>query len=132
MQVEERSQLKKLILDHIPFQQFLYAENDSFKIGIGHDLTNRGISMNTSLNILDEDCLYFEAKLLKHLDAYRKLTDQRKMVVITLCILWGFRDFLSKTDFINAVNDHDYIRAANELRNLNQDKLAMLLENNDV
>jgi len=57
------------------------------------------------------DLEYFEDKLNRYLPFFKSLSRIRQLALIEVCSYVGFKNFLSFTKLIKAVQRHDYISA---------------------
>ena len=117
MTPESKKKLKELLTRHESYKQFAYTDTTgNLTIGIGRNLSDRGISTTEALQLLDEDILYFSGKLSHHLNFFNKLSEHRKIALIDMCFNLGVNGFLKFTKMILALEAHDYERAADEMR----------------
>lgn len=116
MTPEGKQKLKALLVRHEEYRQFPYTDSTGhLTVGIGRNLTNRGISTTEAFQLLDDDIIYFSSKLAHYLDCYNELTEPRQIALIDMCFNLGLQGFLHFKEMIAALNSHDYHRAANEM-----------------
>ena len=118
MTPEGRQKLKTLLINHEQYRQFVYTDTTGhLTIGIGRNLTDRGISTTEAFQLLDDDILYFTGKLTHFLNFFTKLSEPRQIVLIDMCFNLGIQGLLGFKEMILALESHDYERAANEILN---------------
>jgi lysozyme len=113
---ENRKKLRDLITGSETYKQFPYNDTTGhLTIGIGRNLYDRGVSLNEALTMLDNDILYFTARLDHNIDYFSELDDIRKMVLISMCFNCGVLGLLKFTRMLEALKNKDYETAANEI-----------------
>ncbi len=118
MTPEARLKLKNLLIKHESYKQFPYVDSTGhLTVGIGRNLTSRGISSNEALYLLDEDILYFYSKLNHILKFFVDLSENRQIVLVDMCFNLGVQGLLNFTQMILALEAQDYDRAAQEMLN---------------
>lgn len=116
MTPEARQKLKGLLIQHESYKQFPYTDlTGHLTIGIGRNLTDRGISNTEAYYLLDEDITYFSNKLNHFLPFFSKIEENRQIALINMCFNLGIQGFLGFRDMISALEAHDYERAAKEM-----------------
>jgi lysozyme len=116
MTPEARTKLKHLLVQHEEYRQFVYTDLiGHLTIGIGRNLTDRGISTNEALQLLDDDILYFTSKLSHLLPEFNNLSDNRKIVLIDMCFNLGVNEFFQFTKMLEAIKDCNYEKASDEI-----------------
>jgi lysozyme len=116
MTPEGRQKLKALLISHEQYRQFPYTDTTGhLTVGIGRNLSARGISTTEAIQLLDDDILYFSSKLAHFLDCFTELNEARQIALIDMCFNLGVQGFLNFKEMINALNAHDYDRAADEM-----------------
>ena len=116
MTPEGKVKLKGLLIQHEKYVQFPYSDTTGhLTIGIGRNLTDRGISITEAFYLLDDDILYFSTKLHHFLECFIYLSENRQIALINMCFNLGVQGFLNFKDMISALESHDYERAAQEM-----------------
>lgn len=116
MTPEGRQKLKGLLVSHESYKQFVYTDSTGhLSIGIGRNLSDRGISTSEAFYLLDEDILYFTHKLNHYLKFFSDLNENRQIALIDMCFNIGVQGFLNFTQMILALEAHNYQRAADEM-----------------
>lgn len=116
MTPESIQKLKLLLVKHESYRQFPYTDTTGhLTIGIGRNLTDRGISTKEAYQLLDEDILYFTSKLNINLPFFNELDESRKIVLIDMCFNLGVRGFMSFKRMLAALAERDYETAAKEM-----------------
>ncbi len=116
MSPDARQKLRSMLINHESYVQFPYSDTTGhLTIGIGRNLTDRGISNSEAIYLLDEDIIYFDGKLNHFLPFFHKLSENRQICLINLCFNVGIQGFLNFRNMILALESHDYERAAQEM-----------------
>lgn len=116
MTPEGKQKLKGLLVSHEPYHQFPSVDPiGRLLIGIGRNLSDRGISTTEAFHLLDDDIMYFSGKLAHFLPCYTDLSEHRKIALIDMCFNLGIQGFLNFKETIAALECHDYDRAADEM-----------------
>lgn len=118
MTPETRQKLKGLLISHESFRQFAYIDTTNhLTIGIGRNLSDRGISQAEAILLLDDDILYFTAKLDNVLPFFNDLDDNRKIVLINMCFNLGVNGFLKFQKMLDYCEQKDFLNASKEILN---------------
>lgn len=118
MTPEAKQKLKALLVQHEAYKQFPYADTTGhLTVGIGRNLSDRGISTTEAFYLLDDDILYFTSKLNHYLNFFAKLSENRQIALIDMCFNIGIQGFLNFKEMILALESHDYERASYEMLN---------------
>lgn len=118
MTPEGKQKLKHLLVSHESFRQFPYTDiTGHLTVGIGRNLSDRGISTTEAFYLLDDDILYFSSKLAHFLSFFHDLSENRQIALIDMCFNLGVQGFLNFKEMIAALESHDYDRAADEMLN---------------
>lgn len=116
MTTDARQKLKNLLISHEQLKQFPYTDSTGhFTIGVGRNLTDRGISTSEALYLLNDDILYFTSQLSNSFPYFNKLDDIRKIVLIDMCFNLGIRGFLEFNRLLEAITRNDWEEAAKEI-----------------
>lgn len=108
--------LKTILITHEGFRQIPYTDTTGhLTIGIGRNLTDRGISYSESMILLENDIEYFSKKLEKEIIFYNDLDDVRKIVLVDMCFNLGFYGFMKFKNFLEAVKNKNWDLAALEI-----------------
>ena len=110
-----RSEIYQLLTRHEGSRNFPYLDTEGkLTIGVGHNLTDGGVSQAVINLILKEDVDNAESDCFK-LPFYSSLSDTRKLVLVSMVFniglprLYGFKKFLA------AMQIKDYITASKEM-----------------
>lgn len=112
MTPESRHKLRALILKHQSYKEFPDNISGDFIVGFGRNLSKRGISQNEAFILLDEDMMYFSAKLLQLFPYFEKLSENRKIALINMCFNIGVQNFMLFKNMHDALDKEDYSKAA--------------------
>jgi len=116
MTPEAKIRLKGLLVAHETYKQFPYADSTGhLSIGIGRNLTDRGISTTEALQLLDDDIIYFNSKLAHHLNCFSNLNESRQIALIDMAFNLGIQGFLGFHNMISALEKGNYEDAATEM-----------------
>lgn len=110
-------QLKSVIIRHEGNRNFPYIDTkNNITIGIGYNLSSRGLSDEWINQQYERDVKYFYHRLDKDFYWFKNLTDARKIVLIDMCFM-GYRKFLTFNKLFAALKEGDYLKAAKEIMN---------------
>lgn len=116
MTPEGKQKLKSLLVQHESYKQFVYTDSTGhLTVGIGRNLTDRGISTTEALYLLDDDVLYFTNKLNHYLPFFSDLSESRKIALIDMCFNLGVQGLLNFTQMIAELEAGNYENAAKEM-----------------
>lgn len=109
MTPENRLRLKNLLVKHESYRQYPYSDTGGhLTIGIGRNLSDRGISSSEALSLLDNDILYFSSKLSILVPVFNTLDDNRKIVMVDMCFNLGINGFLEFKEMLEALGEGKY------------------------
>lgn len=118
MTPEAKIKLKSLLVSHEKYVQFPYSDSSGhLTVGIGRNLTDRGVSTSEAFYLLDDDILYFSTKLAHYLRCFNELNENRQIALVDMCFNVGVQGFLNFEKMVAALETHDYERAAYEILN---------------
>lgn len=116
MTSEGRQKLKALLAKHESYKQFPSSDvSGHLMIGVGRNLSDRGISVSEAYYLLDDDISYFFNKLCNFLDFFEKLNEVRQIVLIDMCFNLGVQGLLGFEDMLASLRDENYNVAADEM-----------------
>lgn len=109
MTPESKLKLKQLLVQHESYKQFPYTDTTGhLTIGIGRNISDRGISTTEALYLLDDDIIYFTSKLNHHLSFFSSLNENRQIALIDMCFNLGIQGFLGFNNTIAALEAENY------------------------
>lgn len=118
MTPDSRTKLKHLLVRHEEYKQYPYTDTTGhLTVGIGRNLSARGISTTEAFYLLDDDILYFTSKLNVVLPFFNDLDETRKIALIDMCFNLGVQGLLEFVNFLHALEAKDYKTASQELLN---------------
>jgi lysozyme len=113
MNLSTRTLLRKLLLKHEGYRQFLYKDSRNVStIGIGRNCETKGVSIDEALFLLDDDLMFFSDKLTATFPWFSTLDENRQAALIDMTFNLGVNGFLEFHDMISALDLHDYEKAA--------------------
>src|SRR4029077_18097025 len=116
MTPESKKKLRDLLIGHEDYKQFAYTDTTGhLTIGIGRNLTDRGVSTSEALAMLDNDIIYFVNRLNHYLTFFDALDDIRKIVLIDMCFNLGIHGLLAFERMLEAMKDNNFKLAAIEM-----------------
>lgn len=117
MMPETIAKLRRSIVKHEGFNRFPYVDSvGKLSIGIGYNLTDRGLDDDWINNQYNKDVLYFYNQLNEYFSWYRDLVPDRQIILIDMCFM-GWKKFLEFEKMIDAIARGDYKKAAFEMIN---------------
>lgn len=116
MTPEGKQKLKALLVQHESYKQFVYTDSTGhLTVGIGRNLSDRGVSTTEAFYLLDDDILYFTGKLNHFLPFFTKLSESRQIALVDMCFNLGIQGLLNFGKMISALEHGDYEDAAREM-----------------
>jgi lysozyme len=116
MTPEGRQKLKGLLTQHESYRKFPYSDiTGHLTVGIGRNLSDRGISLTEASYLLDDDIIYFYSRLSSLLHFFTQLDENRQIALVDMCFNLGVQGFLNFKNMILALESGDYERAAKEM-----------------
>lgn len=117
MTPEYSAKLKRSIVAHEHRRKYPYTDTvGKVTIGIGYNLSDRGLSDDWIDKQYEEDAEYFYNKLNDTFPWFAELTDDRQIALIDMSFM-GWNHFVEFTNMLDALANHDYNRAAYEMLN---------------
>jgi lysozyme len=114
MTPEMLSKLKRSLVKHEGLENFPYVDTaGKITIGIGYNLTDRGLSDEWINDQYMQDVCYFYQQL-SGFEWFPQLTIDRQIVLIDMCFM-GWKKFLTFKKMINAISIGDFKKAAIEM-----------------
>jgi lysozyme len=115
MTAEQQNKLKRSLVLHEEKRNFPYVDTEGkISIGIGYNLTDRGLSDEWITKQYNDDVSYFYNALYENFSWFKELNNDRQIVLIDMCFM-GFKKFCGFTRMIKALSQHDYLIAAHEM-----------------
>jgi len=116
MTPDAKRKLRNLLLLEEGYKGDVYTDTTgNLTIGIGRNLSDRGISMDEALVLLDNDIAYFSGRLSHMLPFFDDLSDARKIALVSLCFNLGVQGFMGFKKMSEAVSAGNYALAAHEI-----------------
>jgi lysozyme len=113
-----RQLLRKMLINDEQYKQYPYHDStDHLTVGIGRNLTDRGISLEEALAMLDNDISFFATRLSSSLNWWSGVDDIRQVVLVNMCFNLGLNKFLEFNKMLQAIERRDYDLAAKEMLN---------------
>lgn len=117
MTEDMRNKLKSLIVDAEECRHFPYVDTmGNITIGIGYNLSARGLPESWINNQYDEDVRYFYNQLDNDYKWFNDLAIARQCVLIDMCFM-GYKKFQKFVHMLDALAKQDYKLAAFEMMN---------------
>lgn len=114
MTPEMTQKLRKSLINHEDYRTHPYKDTlGKITIGIGYNLTDRGIDDDWISAQYQKDVTYFYSQL-STFPWFLELTDDRQIALIDMCFM-GWKHFLSFKEMFIALANHDYTKAAKEM-----------------
>ena len=112
-----KARLKQLIVSHEDSRNYPYTDTKgNITIGIGYNLSARGLPDTWINQQYDEDVEYFDQQLRHDFPWYDGLIDVRKMVLIDMCFRC-YKTFCTFHKLIFALELRNNDKAADEILN---------------
>jgi lysozyme len=114
--IENRKRLRDILVRDEEYRAHPYEDTTGhLTVGIGRNLTDRGISLEEALLMLDNDVQFFSSFLSARLPFFESLDDVRKIVLICMCFNLGTSGILKFPKMLDAIADKRYHDAADEM-----------------
>ena len=114
MQPEQIAKLKQSLVLHEGRKNFPYTDSiGKLTIGIGYNLTDRGVSDHWIDHQFMQDIQYFHDQL-SQLSFWSQLNDDRQVILIDMAFM-GWKKFMSFKRMLGALEREDYQLAADEM-----------------
>lgn len=112
-----RVQLRKILTKHEGYRTFPYIDTaGKISIGIGYNLSDRGLPESWINDQYESDVLYFYNQWNETFDWFKDLNEARQIALIDMSFM-GFKKILGFKSMLEALRQHDYSVAAAEMRN---------------
>lgn len=116
MTPEMMMKLRRSLVTHEEYKKYPYVDTvGKITIGIGYNLTDRGIDDEWINTQYERDVNYFYNQL-SHFDWFQQLTIDRQIVLIDMAFM-GWKKFLTFNKMIDAISKGDYKQASFEMLN---------------
>ena len=117
MQLDMKSKLRQLLIKHEGYEGHPYSDSvGKVTIGIGRNLTDRGVLPTEIDMMFDHDVDYFFNFLSDKFVWFPKLNEARQIALVDMCFM-GTKTFMQFEKMIAALEMGDYERAAEEITN---------------
>lgn len=118
MEAQALKCLKDIIIKHEGVRLFPYTDTTgNLTIGIGRNLTTRGLHPHEPYLFLDNDLDYFIPKLKEALPFYDDLDYIRQIVLVDMCFNLGLKGLLNFKKMLEAIRRRDWYSASKEIIN---------------
>lgn len=118
MEQEQVQSLRNLLLQHEGYREFPYDDSTGhLTIGIGRNLSAKGISYREANVLLEDDIAYFADKLNHVIEFFPTLDANRQIALIDMAFNLGVNGLLEFHLMLNALSTGHYEAAAQEVLN---------------
>lgn len=108
-------QLREDLIDDEGLSTHPYKDSkEKITIGVGHNLTDKGLKKKFILELLDDDIQDAIAQTRLHIVIFDQLDDARQRVLVNMCFNLG--SFYEWPHFVHNVNTRNFTGAADEMR----------------
>lgn len=108
------SRVKQSLIAHEGFENYPYTDTvGKITIGIGYNLSDRGIDNEWINKQFQEDVNYFYGQLCEF-PWFHLMNEDRQIILIDMAFM-GWKRFLEFKEMISALEKRDYQRAADEM-----------------
>lgn len=108
--------LRRSLLEHEAYRKFPYLDTEGkITIGIGYNLTDRGIDDEWINRQYLMDITYFNSQL-SNFPWFKDLNADRQIILVDMAFM-GWKKFLEFESMFNALSIHDYQKASDEMLN---------------
>lgn len=115
MTTENLGKLKRSLVKHEGCEKFPYQDTvGKITIGIGYNLSDRGLPDEWINKQYEEDVSFFYQQLSANFPWFNQLNNDRQVVLIDMAFM-GLKRFCGFKKMLDALQDHDYDQAADEM-----------------
>ncbi len=115
MNNDMKVKLKALLIKHEDCKFFPYMDTlNNVTIGIGRNLSGRGILPAEVELMFENDVNYFYGVLSDMFPWFKQLNEARQCALVDMCFM-GIKSFLSFSKMLAALEEGDFERAAREV-----------------
>ena len=115
MTQEMQAKLKRSLVLHEGRKNFPYDDGlGNITIGIGYNLTARGLSDEWVDTQYNQDVAYFYNRLMDDFFWFKDLNIDRQIVLVDMCFM-GYKKFLSFKKMLGFLAESDYKNTAKEM-----------------
>lgn len=108
-----RTKLRALLVKHEGLKTQPYTDQTGhITIGIGRNLSVRGITETEAFTMLDDDMMYFTDKLATTFSWFSSLDENRQVALIDMAFNLGLNGLLEFKNMLAAIEKQDYQLAA--------------------
>lgn len=108
--------LKSLLSRHEGVRTLAYVDSvGKITVGVGRNLTDRGLSPMEIDILLTDDIAYFNKRLNDTFMWFKDVGEARQIALIDMAFNLGFKGFCEFHDMIAALEIHDYDKASAEM-----------------
>lgn len=110
-----KANLKHLVVEHEGFEQFPYTDTvGKITIGIGYNLSDRGMSNEWINSQYDIDVNYFYSQLNDNFHWFKNLNEARQIALIDMCFM-GFKKLCEFKKMLAALELGNYKEASAQM-----------------
>ena len=111
-----RDTLRQQLIRHEGLRLKAYQDTaGKWTVGVGRNLTDRGITVEEAMALLDHDIQRVEREVRAALSWFFELDDVRQIVLCEMAFNLGTAGLLQFHDALSAVKDGDYTAAAGHM-----------------
>ena len=119
----DKNVMAQMLSRHENRKLFPYTDTvGKLTIGVGRNLTDRGISESECAFMLDNDINDAITECVKHIPGFATMSDQRKYAFVDIMFNLGWPHLSAFKKTLDAVSKQDWGRAADELESSLWDK----------
>ena len=120
MTAEVRVNLREMLIRHEEYSKYPYPDIvGKITIGIGYNLTDRGLPDRYINELFNEDVDFCYSKLSENFVWFDGLSDDRKIVLLNMCYNLGWKRFLTFKKMLSAIEEKNYKLASDEMLDSN-------------
>lgn len=111
-----KTNIKRILIDHEGKRKFPYLDTKgNTTIGIGYNLTSRGLPETWIQTQFNDDIDFLYDKLNTTFDWFKKLSEPRQAALIDLAYNVGWKNFLLFKQMLYYIQINDFANAGNEI-----------------
>ena len=115
----DTAKLKSLLIEQEGLKLLPYKdEAGNITIGVGRNLTARGISQLEALGMLEDDILWFTSKILQNLSWASQLSQERFFGLVSIAFNIGLHGLLECVDLLGYLRAQEWQKAHDDCLSL--------------
>lgn len=117
MNQEMSLKLRRSLMAHEGVTRYPYTDHlGKVTIGIGYNLSDRGLDEGLINQLYEKDVKYFYERLYEDFLWFKNISSDRQIILIDMCFM-GYKKFCTFKKMLDALSHGNYDKAADEMLN---------------